>query len=85
MTLHSHTLNLYSFLLKFLLEIKTIYKLVVGNFVAQLIAKTTNSEKAINRLFVTMTGSINKLKSCMLFSCNDSTEILSFKFEVFLK
>ena len=49
-----------------------------GNFVAQLTAKTANSEKAINRLFVTMTCSINKLKSFMLFSCNDSTEILSF-------
>ena len=40
----SHTLNFYSFLQKFLLKITVV---------AQFTAKTTNSEKAISRLFVT--------------------------------
>ena len=75
----SHTLNLYSFLLKFLFKNKTLQTCLLVTAVGQFIAKTTkaNSEKAFYFLSL-MSCSINKLKSHMFFPCKNFTNFLSF-------
>ena len=62
----SHTLNCYSFLLKFLLKTKSL----LATLIAQFTAKTTNSQKAIYFLSL-MSCSINQPKSQKLITCKD--------------
>ena len=64
-----HTLNCYSFLLKFLLKTIT-YKLAVGNCGSSIYCQNNKFRKSY-LLFVTLSCSTNKLTSHMLFTCKN--------------